>query len=178
MKTATNKDNGFEISLVGKDFAKESVLEVLDTNRASAREIGPDNIFDFPDGILGFEGAKKYVLMLNEKARPFMFMQSLDTPDLSFVCIQTFMICSDFSINLPESCAKSLELTDPDDAMVISLVTVTPEPEDITANLMSPLVLNLKNMCGRQVVVSDSIYPVRYRIWDAIMASTVERKAV
>ena len=178
MKTATNRDNGMEISLVGKNFAKEAVLEVIDTRRAAAREIGPDNIFHFPDGILGFEGAKKYVLMLNEQARPFMFMQSLDTPDLSFVCIQTFMICSDFSINLPESCAKALELADPDDAMVVSLVTVTPEPEDITANLMSPIVINLKNMRGRQVVVSDSIYPVRYRIWDAIMASSVERQAI
>ncbi len=150
------------------DFSKASLMEIGSKNHCVVQEVHPENVFTFSNGILGFEDIKEYVFLLNEKVAPFMFMQSLNSKNVSFVCVETFLIKPDYSIKLPESNIETLELESPKDALVLSLVTINSNIRKFTANLMSPLVINMANLKGQQFIPDSSIYPVRYNIWQGI----------
>ncbi len=152
------------------DFAKDTILEINEENRCILNAVQPEMLFHFPQGVPAFEDIKDYVLITNENIRPFMFLQALDQSGLSFVCIDTFLIKPDYDLNIPEATLDIIKLERPDDALILSFVTVKPNVEDITANLMSPVVINIRNKKGHQVIPESVRYPVRYRIWDAIEA--------
>jgi len=153
------------------DFARAPAMEISSDNRCIIKTVYPENIFTFPEGILGFESIKEYVFLLNEKVKPFLFMQALHDSDLSFVCVETFLIKSDYNMKLPERSVEFLEMEKPEDALVLSLVTIRKKIEDITANLMSPIVINLRNSRAKQVIFDKSPYPVQYKIWEAMTAA-------
>ena len=74
----------------------------------------------------------------------------------------------DYSIKLPESNIEFLQLDNPCDALVLSLVTVNADIKKFTANLMSPIILNMRKSIRQQFVPDTSIYPVRFNIWDGL----------
>lgn len=150
------------------DFSKDSIMEIGSGSHCIIQQVQPENVFTFPAGILGFEAIKEYVFLLNEKVAPFLFMQSLDASNLSFVCIETFLIKPDYSIKLPEACVDTLKLQSPSDALILSLVTVNSDIREFTANLMSPVVVNMRNSIAMQYIPDQSEYPVRFNIWEAL----------
>lgn len=150
------------------DFSKAPAMEVERDNRCVIKTVNPENIFTFPEGILGFEEIKEYCILLNEKVKPFMFMQALNGSDICFVCVESFLVCPEFNLTIPQKTVKTLELVSPQEALILSLVTVRKKVEDITANLMSPIVVNMRTSKAQQVIVENSNFSVRYRIWDHI----------
>jgi flagellar assembly factor FliW len=149
-------------------FAKAPAMEINNDDRCVIKTVHPENIFRFPEGILGFENIKEYIFLMNEKVKPFLFMQALHDSDLSFVCVESFLIKPDYNIKLNNSSVQFLGLEKPSDALILSLVTVRRKVEEITANLISPIVINLRNSRAKQVVLEDSEYEVKYNIWNAI----------
>jgi flagellar assembly factor FliW len=131
--------------------------------------VSDGNIFTFPDGVPAFEDYRQFVVYYDTQMQPFFFMKSLGvTPEVSFVCIDPFMICPDYQIQLERSDLQALDLKRGTDAFVFAIVTVNDDPCDITANLKGPIVLNMKNKRGRQVICEGSEHDVRYRVWDAL----------
>jgi len=129
-------------------------------------------VFNFPEGIPAFETAKKFLIVLNEKIKPFIYLKSLDIEELGFVCVDPFLICPDYSVSLPAKDMSLLELKDPGSALVLAMVTVEGDPKNTTANLLAPIIINMDNLAGRQVILEDN-YPVRFRIWEGL--ENVER---
>ena len=149
------------------DFSKEPAMVIEKDNHCELRTVKPENIFRFPQGILGFEYIKEYVFIINPKVEPFIFMHALDGSDLNFVCIESFTIRPDYTFTLPPSNIRFLDLKAPADLMVLSIVTVRKTAEEITANLMSPVLINMKNSIAQQIIL-DEQYPVKFNIWAAI----------
>lgn len=149
------------------DFSKEPAMVIGKDNHCELRTVKPENIFRFPQGILGFEYIKEYVLIANPKVEPFIFMHALDSSDLNFVCIESFTIKPNYSFTLSPMNIKLLDLRSPADLMVLSIVTVRKQVEEITANLMSPVLINMKNCMAQQLVLEEQ-YPVKFNIWSAI----------
>jgi len=131
-------------------------------------QIQPENIFHFPEGVPAFESARQFIFFSKPDTPPFFFMQAIEPADLSFVCIDPFRICPDYRLNLSDADTEFLGLQRPEEAFTAAIVTVAPDPSNITANLHGPVVVNMRTRIGRQVVCEGGEYPTRYRIWDAL----------
>ena len=57
-------------------------------------------------------------------------------------------------------------LSKPDEALVLSLVTIYPDPKQTTANLRAPIVVNISNLFASQVILER--YPVNFNIWTGL----------
>lgn len=132
-------------------------------------------VFSFPDGIPAFENSQKFIIILNEKIKPFVYLKSLDIDDLGFVCIDPFLIYPEYSINIPGKDLSVLGLKDAGAALILSMVTVEKDPKDTTANMLAPIVINMDNFTGRQVILEEN-YPVRFRIWEGMEAIEKNKK--
>ena len=148
------------------DIDKKIILDVSPYQGNRAQLLSDEAVFNFEDGIPAFEDACNFIIITNDDMQPFLYMKSLDIEELGFVCVDPFLIKKDFVVKIPAADLVKLELEDASDALVLSFVTVYSDPKDNTANLLAPLVINLKNRKGRQIILEK--YPVRYKIWEGL----------
>ena len=145
--------------------------------RTAQIPVNHENIFVFPEGIPAFEEYRQFILYCDTQLQPFFFLKSVGiSPEISFVCVDPYLVCPDYKVHLSASDLKTLGLTDKKDCFVLSTVTVKEKPEDITANLVGPCIINLKNCTGKQVINDSGKYSVRTRIWDRINELKAEKE--
>ncbi len=156
-------ENPFEDQIVRyENIVSQSIQSI-------AGVVNPDIVIDFPEGIPAFEDTKHYVFLCSDDVKPFCYLKSLDVQQLGFVCIDPFLVCPGFSVNLSSKEVVRLGLRDPSEALVLSFVTVVEDPTKTTANLLAPIIINIRELKGYQVILDE--YPVQYNIWEAVSRS-------
>ena len=124
----------------------------------------------FPAGLLGFEKFKDYILV-DARQKPFFYLQSIDVPDLAFILIDPFLFRPDYSLDVNDDSLGEIGVSQPDDVLVFSIVTVPGEGGTVTANLMGPLIINKQNRLGMQTVLGDARWRVKHDIMAELAAS-------
>jgi flagellar assembly factor FliW len=127
-----------------------------------------DKVFHFPDGLPAFEEVRQFIFACKPDTAPFIFMRALEPAQLGFVCIDPFLICPGYKLDLSDADTAFLDIANPGEVMILSIVTPSPDVHLTTANLQSPLVINLRTCRGRQIIFAEQNYPVRYSIWEAL----------
>ncbi|MFH0878197.1 MAG: flagellar assembly protein FliW [Lentisphaerota bacterium] len=160
----------------GKTQKDRGVITVSPYSRLVSLPVHSENIFHFPEGLPAFENVKEFVFLCKPDTRPFFFMHALNPPDLAFVCVDPFLICPDYQPRISEADAKFLHIERPEDALIMTIVTVTKDMHDITTNLQGPVAVNIQACLGKQIICDGQSYPVRYRIWDALNKLNIEEQ--
>ncbi|HLU41603.1 MAG TPA: flagellar assembly protein FliW [Microthrixaceae bacterium] len=127
---------------------------MIESGHLGPVEIDDDSVIEFPAGIIGFPDQRRYAIIAAEETGVYSWLQSLDQPDLAFLALVPAPFFPDYAPVIPDEDCRSIGLTDPADAQVLCLVTVGDDV--ITANLLGPIVLNVRNRKARQVVLTDS----------------------
>jgi flagellar assembly factor FliW len=122
----------------------------------------------FPLGLPGFEEVRAYQFYMEENYAPFLFMDAVGANPLRFICIDSFSICPEYKFNIALEVRHRLELVEASSIAVLNIVTLGSEPSVVTANLMSPLIVNVETMIGEQVILENSKYSIYYPIWDSL----------
>lgn len=121
-------------------------------------EVEENKIIDFEDGLPGFENRHKFVILNNydtEEPVPFMWLQSVDDPELAFVISIPFFLRPDYELEIPESTVEKMEITSPEDVGVYAICKISGRVEDMMFNLRNPIVVNAKNHKGAQLILND-----------------------
>jgi flagellar assembly factor FliW len=113
---------------------------------------------------VGFPSLKLFRLFEPMDAYPLKFLQSTESPQVSFVCVDPACIKKDYEVPLGEEDAEALHLESPEEAMVLTLVVIPEDARQMTTNLAGPLVLNIKTRIGFQIVLNSDKYPLRFPI--------------
>ena len=123
-----------------------------------------EQAFEFPDGLYGFPEAKKFVLIPAEP-EGFYWLQSLDHGPLVFLLGDPFVFVPDYLVDLGEAELGPLATDQPSDLAVLAIVTLPKESDGLpTLNLQGPITLNVRTRLGRQVVVADCVYGIRWTL--------------
>jgi flagellar assembly factor FliW len=127
-----------------------------------------DKIIRFERGIPGFLEEKEFIYLEAGEGSPFGFLQSVRNEALAFIVVSPFLFFKDYEFALPEEVRARLELETEEDAVVLTIVTLGKEIKDSTANLIGPIVINLKNFKGEQIILEDKRYTTRHRLFQHI----------
>lgn len=138
----------------------------ITTTRFGELEIEDSEIITFPRGILGFEAVKQYVLL--DGSGPFWFLQAVEDPDLTFVVIDPRSIARDYKVEVPKHEVKEIDIEDPNEAVVLTIVTIPAEPREMTANLQAPLLISSSSRRAKQVVLTDHGCNLRYPVFGRV----------
>lgn len=129
--------------------------------------IAEEKIIHFKEGIPAFEEEKEFIIILNEdKENPFHWLQSVKNSELSFVILNPFEIFSDYDILLPETAINKLNIEKEEDVIIYSMVVVPEDMIKMTTNLLGPIVINTKEMLGKQVILDDERYSTKHFIFN------------
>ena len=118
----------------------------------------------FPDGLVGCQDWKNFVLMTDEgnEELPVAVLQSLDDPAVSLMITDPRFLDASFSPQLSSQDYADLGMAEGSQPVVYC--TLSTADGWLTANLLGPLVLNPVTRRGKQVVIVDSTYTTRYPI--------------
>lgn len=123
--------------------------------------ITEERVLTFEDGIPGFEASRRFVLVELAEDSVFQLLQSLDEPGVALVVTVPWLFFPDYAPELSEMERRALGIERPEDAIVFCAVTLDAEHETIYLNLLAPFVVHAGTRRGRQVILTDSDYPVR-----------------
>lgn len=116
--------------------------------------VSHENIVQLPDGLLGFEHVKQYVLLAQPHEEPFMWLRMLDSTGKRFLVVSPFQFVPDYTPDIAAEDVRFLGLTGPEDALVVNIVTLRGHRQ-ATVNLKGPIVINRHTLIGKQVVPNN-----------------------
>jgi len=135
------------------------------TTRFGELEIDETKSIHFRDGLLGFPDKKNFIILDHKPGSPFLWLQSIDAPDLAFVMTNPFLTKSDYLKDISPEEEAFLKNENDDEVIIFSLVTIPRgEVEKATVNLMGPIVIESKSRNAKQVILANSGYSHRHPI--------------
>ena len=132
---------------------------MIDSEHLGSVEVDESSVIELPGGILGFPDQRRYAIVAADDSGLYSWLQSLDEPELAFLAVVPTPFFPAYEPVIPDEDCATIGLTDPGDAQVLCLVTVGEDA--VTANLLGPVVLNVRTRMARQVVLTDSSLSTR-----------------
>jgi len=136
----------------------------LNTTRFGSVRIRSNDIFRFPQGLIGFADCQRWVLLADAATESVGWLQSATHPELAVAVVSPRRFVPDYKFHVAPSQLVTLNLSDTDRAFVLNIVAK--QGYVLTTNLKAPLIFNLDGRLGCQVVVSDD-HPLQHELADS-----------
>ncbi len=124
-------------------------------------EYHPDNLLHFPEGLIGFENLRDFIVMPNEKEGPLFWIQSVDDPQIAFVMTDPSNFFPEYKVVATPTERTKLGIAAEDEVYCLSVVTVPPDRK-ITLNLMAPVLYAASSNRALQTILEKSPYSTRH----------------
>jgi flagellar assembly factor FliW len=140
-----------------------------ETTNFGTISFAPESVFEFPNGLPGFESRRRFLPIQNPGTAPILFLQSLDEPSLCFTTLPIWVLDPQYRLCIMEQDLEVLEF--PADYQphigedVLCLAVLSIRKIGTTANLLAPVVVNLKNYKAVQAVSPESGYCHRHPLF-------------
>ena len=131
------------------------------TNRFGQLDIEPSDLIHFPRGILGMEGCKQWVLLADNQNDALGWLQSTERPEVALAVVSPRRFVPNYQIRIARREISPLKLDQMHGVQVLVIVGKT--QRSLSLNLKAPLVFNLANHLGAQVVAKDE-HPLQYEL--------------
>ena len=128
-------------------------------------EYSEKDVLTFKKGIPGFKDLNKFVIAGIEGNDVFKLLQSIENPDIALVIVSPFDVMKEYEVELNEEVTKELSIEKPEDVVLYNVVTVNSDVKKITANFMAPIVINISNNFGEQLILEKSPYKIKQPIF-------------
>ena len=106
---------------------------------------------------MGLEHLRSFALVEDPRIVPCRWLQSIDEPAISFVVVDPRVVDAEYA-------AGALGVADAGALDLLAIITLSPEPERSTVNLLAPVVVDPVTRSGRQLVLHESGYSLRHPI--------------
>jgi len=131
-------------------------------------EVDEDKTIVFNDGIPGLEQYRNYALLQFEDSYPIVWLQSTEDTGICLPVLDTFKVLPEYVFDIDDTDVKALELSNPDELHVVSVVVIPEDIQGMTVNLAAPIIINTGTGSAKQVVLSGSEYNVRAPVFQQI----------
>jgi flagellar assembly factor FliW len=131
----------------------------IQTTRFGVINVDDERIMHFPKGLLGFPGHTRFALIQTSSENYFFWLQAVEDPNLAFVVTDPTTYFKDYIVPVREETQQEIELSDAAHAQ--TFVICNKVGDWLTGNLLGPLVINVANRLGSQVVLTDKKWTTR-----------------
>ncbi|MCB0384184.1 MAG: flagellar assembly protein FliW [Bdellovibrionales bacterium] len=150
----------------------------IQTSRFGVVEITEQDVIDFPEGLLGFNDCRKFVLLDDPNDEIFAWLQSCEEPGLAFPVLEPELFSANYAISLSKFDLESIRKTDLEGTRSFAIITIPEDPTQMTANMKAPVVINVAERVGRQCVLQDNRLAIREPIFSKLQQRVVQNPTV
>ncbi|MFW8601122.1 flagellar assembly protein FliW [Desulfobacterota bacterium M19] len=132
---------------------------LIQTSRFGAIEIDEDKIITMTSSILGFPDDRQFILIPHAPDSPFWWLQAVQNPSLAFAVLQAARLNISYDPEIGRLVRDELLLSRDETPEILVILTIPRgRPQEMTANLLGPVVINTTKRLARQIVLDDSRY--------------------
>lgn len=142
----------------------------IKTLRFGELDVNLEETVYFPEGILGFPDLHRYCLVDPGDDTLILWMQSLEDANIAFPVLEPKIFKSDYIVKLSAQELKQLKLENINQSIVFAILTIPKDVTQMTANLKAPIVVNLSDQVGRQVVLQENEYTLKHLMFKELKA--------
>lgn len=118
-------------------------------------------LVEFPTGLYGFPDCRQFALLPASRDGLY-WLQSTDYEALAFLLVDPFVHFSGYKVDLGSAELMRVGTSEPHEILVLAIVTLpSSRDEPCTANLQAPVVFNLRDRRGFQIILSAEGFGVR-----------------
>lgn len=143
---------------------------IIKTGRFGQLTVEEESKIYFPEGVLGFADNKWFSLIDPGDDTLILWLQSLDNPNLALPVLEPKIFRPDYAVRLSAAELRLLKLENVNQSAVFSILTIPEEITEMSANLKAPLVINLREQLGRQVVLQENEYSIKHAMFKELRA--------
>ena len=123
-------------------------------------EYDPSQVIHFPEGLIGLDQLKYFLVMPNQKQGPLFWIQSIDDPAFAFVVTDPTNFFLDYVVLPDDDERRQLGIDAQGTCFILAIVSVS-EHKDITLNLSGPILYAPETNRAMQVILEDPRYDTR-----------------
>ena len=133
----------------------------IKTTRFGEIEAPEECIIDFADGLPGFPDETRFALFPYEPDSPFSILQSVANPDLTFLLADPYRFYNDYAFEMNDEMAAQWGFSAENPPLVYNVATRRDTLEQMTVNLLAPIVVNWPKRTGAQIIIESKYYSVQ-----------------
>jgi len=138
-----------------------------------------ESVFDFPVGLPAFEEERRFVFIEIAEHAPLVFLQSLSHASLCFLALPVSSADPDYRLAVSVEDRAVLELPlerepQPEDGMLALALVSLHDGFSATANLMAPIVVNVRTRRALQAIRMDRRYSHQHPVRQLTIAPVCE----
>lgn len=132
-------------------------------------EISDEKIINFGNGIIGFPDLRKFTLIYDEENQgtAISWLQSLDEPAFAIPVLNPLVVKEGYDPFINDELLKPLGGISPENIYVLVTVTVPKNIKELSVNLKAPIIINVDEKKGSQIIVEDD-FPVKFKIYEIL----------
>ncbi|WP_346353499.1 flagellar assembly protein FliW [Azotosporobacter soli] len=138
---------------------------LVQSTRFGKIDVPEGMMLTFSDGIPGFSEEKKFAYLTDDVNSPFAYLQSAHDPDLTFMVVDPFSFFRHYSIDMDDQVLRDMDFKPGTEPQILSIVKVPEQAEQMTTNLIAPIVVNWENCRAEQVILSGSPFSKEQRLF-------------
>jgi flagellar assembly factor FliW len=147
---------------------------IMQSTRFGEIEISPESVLEFPTGLIGL-GGSRYALLARSEDAAFIWLHSLDDPDLAIPVTNPWRFFTDYEVELSDEEADRIGISAADQTSVYVTVRAAAVLEDFCANLRAPILV--AHGQGHQIINQAPDSPVRAPLFQGIAEPTSSKVA-
>jgi flagellar assembly factor FliW len=129
------------------------------SSRFGTFAVPADRVLWLAEGLIGFPDYHRFVIVEHTRPGPLRWLLCLDEPELAFAVVEPAEFFPEYRVDA-RAC---LGLSAAEDVALFAIVTVPRAcPAGMSANLMAPVVVNVRTREARQVILDDGSYTTRH----------------
>lgn len=138
---------------------------IIQSTRFGELDVMDTNIIKFPQGLLGFPNETSFALIPHTPDSPFVFLQSVSDPDLTFIMLDTLQVSNEYEFTLDDTTVNELHLSTENPPLVYNIVRTDKREDDMTVNLLAPIIIDPTQHLAKQTILENVPYKTRHRIF-------------
>jgi flagellar assembly factor FliW len=140
---------------------EQALSTTVELPRFGEIEFSETDVMVFPWGLPGFADHTRWLILSLDTQPSYVWLQSLDDPKIAIPAADPWVVFETYDPKLPTYAFASLEIAEAGDFTLLCVVVVKPGAQEMTMNLMAPIVVNLRTRRARQIVLDGSNYSVK-----------------
>lgn len=133
----------------------------LETKYLGGVEVDETKVIHFPNGLPGFPEENQFIILDLPNNTAFQLLQSTTTSSLAFVITNPYIFYKDYQLKLENDLLETLRINEEADVAVFTIVTLNKPFSNSTMNLRAPIIINSKDLIGKQYILNDNTYSSR-----------------
>jgi len=138
----------------------------LVTKYHGVREYNDEDVIVFKKGLPGFEELKNYIIFPLENNEVFSILHSIEAKEVGLILVSPFSTLADYEFKIPDNDIKELQIAKPEEVLVLTTVTLSSNIENMTTNLKAPIIINIKQKLGEQLILDTEKYKIKQPLFN------------